>query len=171
MLFSQNDSFLQTKPAHPAGFVIKSHQIHMDYALWLFFFILYSFLGWIGDTLTRSLTAHRYLPGSFFPIPLCPLYGFGALLAIGLSPLITRLPLILEGAAYGVILAALECITGIIILKRFHRRLWLYKPSLLNIAGFTDLAHAMLWGLLALVFLYIGHPWVENMVRQSLVRT
>lgn len=122
-------------------------------------FLIYSFIGWIIDTAKRSIDAKHFKTGSALPVPLCPVYGIGAYIVIiihGFLP--PTMPLVAEGFLYGCILASLELATGLFFLKVFHRRLWIYKGGVGNVAHFTDLFHLLIWGCLGLFLIHILHP-------------
>jgi uncharacterized membrane protein len=119
------------------------------------YFFLYSFIGWIGDTAYRSFSERKYRPGSFFPVPLCPIYGFAALLVIFLHRIFGPVPLIFQAVFFGILLAGFEYASGVVILRLFRRRLWKYTGTLFNLGQFTDLSHAILWGVLSVLVIYM----------------
>lgn len=45
-------------------------------------FFLYSFTGWLCESIYCSLPAGRFINRGFLTGPLCPVYGFGALLIV-----------------------------------------------------------------------------------------
>ena len=51
---------------------------------WFICFVVYSFLGWICETFFCSAAQRRFVNRGFLNGPFCPIYGFGALLVIGL---------------------------------------------------------------------------------------
>ncbi|MEO5927484.1 MAG: putative ABC transporter permease [Patescibacteria group bacterium] len=127
-------------------------------------FLLYSFVGWMIDTSVRSIDAKKFKSGNFLPIPLCPVYGIGALFALSLHHYLAGMPIILEGFLFGLLLASLELITGLFFLKFFHRRLWHYDGGILNIARFTDIFHVLAWGSLSLLVIYVIQPAIERVL-------
>jgi len=137
----------------------------MSAALTIGYFFFYSFVGWLMDTSYRSILARAFAPGSFFPVPMCPIYGFGALLVIFLHRAFPSAPLVLQGLIYGVLLALLEYLTGYFALLFFHRRLWYYAGGWLNLGHFTDLSHAVLWGVGAIVLVSYLQPALESVFR------
>lgn len=129
------------------------------------YFLFYSFIGWIVDTAARSYASGHYEVGNFLPIlPLCPLYGFGALLVLTLAPHLSKLRIIWQWCVYALLLATLEYTTGTLLLFFTHQRSWGYPPTFLSLNGFTDPAHAMLWGSLALILNEVVHPYVKTHV-------
>jgi uncharacterized membrane protein len=124
------------------------------------YFLLFSFIGWVGDTAYRSFEKGTYVRGSFLPIPIMPIYGFGALLILFINTRLHPFPFFVKFFLYGSLLAALELATGFLVKKYFKRRLWKYDGGILNIGGFTNFAHVLLWGALAMILLYF-QPYFE----------
>jgi len=131
------------------------------------YFFLYSFIGWIADTAYRSFCERAYRPGSFFPVPLCPIYGFAALTVIFLHRMFGPVPLIFQAVFFGILLAGFEYASGTMILRIFRRRLWKYTGTFLNLGQFTDLSHAILWGVLSVVVICM-QSFLESLLRLSL---
>lgn len=134
----------------------------MIFVFILFYFFLYSFIGWIIDTGYRSAWARAYTSGSFFPLPLCPIYGFGALLVLSLQQTISFLPILVQWGVYAILLATLEYVTGVVILRVYNKRLWQYPGGLLNVKQFTNLSHAAIWGALAMCTVWM-YPIVQSL--------
>ncbi len=130
-----------------------------------FYFFFFSFMDWIADTIIRSFLAHAYTTGSFFPIPLCPVYGFGALLILFLHRLFASASILTQWTVYGISLGALEFVTGEFISTFFHRDLWSYSSGLIPLGHFTDLVHVMLWGALGLIFVRYIEPYMFARLR------
>ncbi|MFA5936121.1 MAG: putative ABC transporter permease [Patescibacteria group bacterium] len=136
----------------------------MSIFLFVLSFFIYSFIGWILDTSTRSWIKKRYTTGSFFPIPFCPIYGFGALFVILLHNAIDHLPFLVEGFIFGIFLSLFEFISGKLIFIIFKRRLWKYEDTGLSIGHWTDASHAVLWGILSLLLVTWIHPFLTSLV-------
>ncbi len=96
---------------------------------------------------------------AFKPFPVAPIYGFGALIVIGLEPWIGAWPIVLQWIAYGALLALLEGVSGPISTRVFGRVLWKYHASDF-FGGYTDFWHAGMWGLLALILVRFLHPFL-----------
>ena len=54
----------------------------MAYSLYqlLWFFLLYSFLGWCAGVAAAALRKHAFINTGFLNLPLCPIYGAAAVL-------------------------------------------------------------------------------------------
>lgn len=56
----------------------------------LYYFFLYSLLGWIMETTLVSVREHRFVNRGFLNGPLCPIYGVGmCLIIVALTPIKT----------------------------------------------------------------------------------
>ena len=103
------------------------------YFVW---FILFSFLGWVWETIFCSLTKHHFQNRGFLFGPICPIYGASALLFIAVMSVI---PEDLPNWALFLIFAAgsaiVEFVTSWYMEKRFHARWWDYSKVPLNIQG------------------------------------
>lgn len=121
-------------------------------------FLAYSFIGWLLDTAVRSLLAGRFVRGGFSKLPVAPVYGFGALLALAAAPHIRHWPLLLQGLVLALLLGAYEWLSGEATSRLFRRRLWDYPSNALNLRGFTDAVHAAAWGALGLFLIHVLQP-------------
>ena len=61
--------------------------VNLGYELAMLFFI-YSFLGWIAETVVKSLSKKKFVNRGFFTGPFCYIYGFsGVLMSIAFKDL------------------------------------------------------------------------------------
>jgi len=133
----------------------------------IFYFILYSFLGWILDTCYSSLVEGQLEFGGMFksfflPVPLAPIYGFGALTLIGFKKFLES-----RGHASllflsGLILSAVEYFGGLFTVSVLQHRAWDYSQNFTNLGGHIDLWHGFLWMLLGWFFVRYLHPVNKN---------
>ncbi len=128
-------------------------------------FILYSFLGWILDSLVRSIVEGYPVEGSAFGIPLCPIYGFGGLALTLLAPRIKKLHIAWQFVTLAIGLAVFEFGGGAFSEMVFGKRLWDYASMPMNLAGYTDFAHAIGWGVLGLIFIHYIYPFVQSKIK------
>lgn len=144
--------------------------------LYILFFFFYSAAGWLGESIYCSVPARKWINRGFLTGPMCPIYGSGALLfAIclgrfsqlkfyadlgGTKILLTPIFVFFLGALLADIL---EFLTSIIMEKIFHARWWDYSNKKFNIQGRICLTHTIYWGIAAVVFLYLIHPFVSGL--------
>jgi uncharacterized protein len=143
----------------------------------ILYFSAYSFLGWILETLFACASKRRFVNRGFLKGCLCPIYGFGALIAIfsfSVAKMATarEIDYILYGIFLSIILATLfEYVSGVLLVKIFSRRYWDYSNNILNIHGHVCLKYSLLWGILSLFNIKIIYPQIAHTLLYLPVRT
>lgn len=97
------------------------------------------------------------------PLPFAPVYGFGVLFILLVEPVVGTWSILFQWLAYGAILAILEGFSGVFSTKVFGRPLWKYHRSN-SFEGYTDLWHAAVWGLLAVLLTHFLHPFLASLI-------
>jgi uncharacterized membrane protein len=105
----------------------------------------------------------RFVNRGFLYGPLCPIYGVTAVcLIIFLTPLSSNWVYVLIG---GFILASIiEYLTGYIMSSIFHTNWWDYSDEKFNIKGYICLKFSIIWGVIALFFMFIIHPNISKLI-------
>lgn len=120
----------------------------MNLALCLWLFWTYSFLGYLLEKGYAAVTASpRQARKCFFLLPLCPVYGLGALAVLALPPELT------EGfwslALWGALTAtAVEYAVHLLYDRLLWVQFWDYSRVRWNIRGRVCLPFTLAWGLL-----------------------
>lgn len=123
--------------------------------VWLFF--SYSFIGWLAEVCVAVVNRKRFVNRGFVNGPLCPIYGFGAsLFALFLPELTQNLFFLFLG---GVILSTvLEYITGLLMEKIFHKKLWDYSNIRWNLDGYVCVRYSLMWGVFSVLMMLFINP-------------
>lgn len=133
-------------------------------------FTVYSFLGWLCESIYCSFPAKRFVNRGFLTGPACPVYGFGALLVISLlTPLRASLPLLFAAAV--VLTSALEYATAVVLEKMFHAKYWDYADKPLNLRGRVCLENSLLFGGMSVVAVTLIHPALSAALEAALPAT
>ena len=130
----------------------------------ILYFSVYSFEGWILECLFATVLEKRPVNRGFLHGPFCPIYGFGALVAIfsfRMAGMITS-----QKIAYGIIgillsmilATLLEYVSGFLLFRLFGRKYWDYTDSFLNIGGYVCLKYSLLWGGLSFFMANVFQP-------------
>jgi len=131
----------------------------------IWFFIIYSFLGFLLEVAFARVThAAKKDRKCFFLLPLCPVYGAGAL-AILLLPNMVKgnpLSLLVLGAVAS---TAAEFFVGLFYEKVLKVKFWDYSRMPGNLGGKVCLLFTGFWGGLALALVYVLHPPVSMLVQ------
>ena len=142
----------------------------MGYADFFLFFMFYSFLGWVLETIFATVKHKRFINRGFLYGFFCPIYGFGAILVLLSSEWVTRVfEHNLTALGISILLAitlvtVVEYLTGFILEKIFNCKWWDYSDNFANIHGYISFNFSLLWGLLAFLLIQVVHPVVSEVI-------
>lgn len=130
-------------------------------------FMIYSFFGWIYETIFCTVKEGKWENRGFLYGPVCPIYGTGAVLIIAIINLtkntvelnIWQLFII---SVFGS--AILEYVTSWVLEKLFHAVWWDYSSYPLNLQGRISLFTSLGFGFGGLFIVYILKPFTENLM-------
>ena len=130
--------------------------------VWMFF--IYAFLGWCTEVSYAALVTGKFVNRGFLNGPVCPVYGFGAVIVLAaLTPLADNLLLLFLGSM--ALASALEWLTGFALEKLFHQRWWDYSDQPFNLNGYICLRFSVAWGFACLFVVELLHPAVRLFIR------
>lgn len=144
--------------------VIEDPDVKITFKRILAYFIIYSFLGFIIETifgmLTKGVIESRQ---SCLYGPFCCIYGLGAAVMIpGLQKFKKKnWTLFLAGAIEGSIVEYVISWLGEIV---FHIKWWDYSNMPFDINGRICLLFTIFWGILALVLMRLINPYIEKFI-------
>lgn len=144
--------------------VIEDPVVKITFKRILAYFIIYSFLGFIIETifgmLTKGVIESRQ---SCLYGPFCCIYGLGAAVMIpGLQKFKKKnWTLFLAGAIEGSIIEYVISWLGEIV---FHIKWWDYSNMPFDINGRICLLFTIFWGILALVLMRLINPYIEKFI-------
>lgn len=128
--------------------------------IWFWYALIYSFLGFLLEVGYARLTGEAKRDRKCrLLLPVCPVYGLGALGILSLPEEIRRRPLLLFPAAV-LICAGAELGAGYFYEKVFRVSFWDYSHLPLHLGRYVCLRFALYWGALALAVFYLLHPGV-----------
>ncbi len=131
----------------------------------LTYFLIYSFLGWVIESIFRSIIEKKIINTGFLKGPICPIYGIGALImSFVLDGLSNNL--ICLFVASMIILTIWEYIVGVFLEKTFHTKYWDYSDHKINFQGRICLTNSIYWGILGVVFVKYIHPFMQEIIEK-----
>ena len=136
----------------------------------ILYIIIYSFLGWILESILKTIYQKKFVNSGFLNGPICPIYGFGAIIMELCLSFLKDKPLVLFITAF-FLLSLWEYIVGYLIEKIFKTKYWDYSALKFNIQGRVCLKNSIYWGLLGLIFVKWVHPFIESIVRLIPINT
>ena len=123
--------------------------------LWLFF--IYSFGGWVLETISATLKQKKFANRGLVNGPFCVLYGLTAIaMTMGLQEL-RGIWLFIFATVYATVA---EWVSGHLIEKAFKARWWDYSNIKWNLDGYICLPVSLLWGALG----YLAVRWCNGIM-------
>ena len=101
-------------------------------SLLFLYFIIYSFLGWILETVYCSVRERRFVARGFLYGPICPIYGVGVLMMLCWFAPFTGQPLLFYVVAT-VCMSAWEYLVGWLLETTTHIKYWDYSTRKFNL--------------------------------------
>ena len=124
-----------------------------------YFFVLYSFLGWITETTFVSIGRKQFVNMGFLDGPFSPIYGSGAL-AVILFIFPFHHNFFIFFIMSTVIASIIEYITSLFFEKGFNIVWWDYSDKPFNLHGRICLQYSFYWGILSALTLTFVHPHI-----------
>ncbi len=137
----------------------------LDSARLFLLFLIYSCIGYICEVIYCSCLVRRFVDRGFLRGPICPIYGFGALLVLSLlQPWSTTwVPLYIAAV---IITSVLEYVTSWLMEVLFHTKWWDYSHNKFNINGRVCLLNSLLFGVMSLIAVHFVHPVFDRALRK-----
>lgn len=130
---------------------------------YLFYFVVYSFIGWCTEVCFCSVSTGKFVNRGFLNGPVCPIYGFGMVIVIYvLTPVTENVFLLFLGSM--VLASALEFITGWALKKLFHTSWWDYSDKPFNLGGYICLGYSFYWGFGGILMMRVIHPMIADLI-------
>ncbi|MCR5518081.1 MAG: putative ABC transporter permease [Lachnospiraceae bacterium] len=134
---------------------------------YLWFFLIYSFGGWIAEVMFHAVRMGKVINRGFLLGPVCPIYGFGLVFIVKVYGLFEFG--LIGSFAIGIVLATLiELIGGYLLYELFGARWWDYSDKKFQLGGFICLEFSLIWGFAATFIVKLVHPAVVSFVERFL---
>ena len=119
-------------------------------------YLVYSFLGWVGETVVATFRGRRFANRGMAAGPFCFVYGTTAILmAVGFADMHTK-PVVLFVACM-LTATVVEWLTAKLLERLHNRKWWDYSDKKFNLDGYVCLQYSALWGVLGAVAVRWGN--------------
>ena len=129
----------------------------------LTYFILYSFLGWVLESVFKTILQKELVNSGFLNGPFCPIYGVGAIIMFVFLQNFRGNNIILFLIGF-IILSIWEYIVGFLLEKIFKTKYWDYSQYKFNIHGRVCLLNSIFWGILGVLFINYINPFFAQVL-------
>ena len=129
------------------------------------YFVIYSFLGWILETIFALFVLGKFVKRGFLYGPVCPIYGFGAIILIeSLKKIKTNTvgKFFISMIAFTIF----EYVVSVVLESLFGLRWWDYTGEPFNFQGRISLAYSIAWGIIGTIFVEKIHPFVKKQLEK-----
>ena len=127
-------------------------------------FMLYSFIGWVYESIFCSICEKKLVNRGFLNGPYCPIYGAGAILVIAVLGKITN-PVLLFFLSM-LLTGVVEYFTSWVMERIFNARWWDYSDWKFNINGRVCALGLLAFGTMSLLLKFIIHPFVLKLTER-----
>ncbi len=126
----------------------------------IFYFIIYSFLGWCLESVYKSIIFKKVTNSGFLYGPFCPMYGIAAVLMLMLGNISNNIFVIFIISFLW--FSVWEYIVAIVLEKLFKTKYWDYSDLKFNIHGRICLKNSIYWGILGVLLIFVIQPQIEK---------
>lgn len=128
---------------------------------YILYFFIFAFMGWLMETIYAIFTLGYFVKRGFLYGPLCPIYGYGALMLIlflGKSKN-KNLQLFIYAA---IIFSAFEYMVSFGLDALFSMHWWDYTGEFMNLNGRISIFYSFAWGIIAILFINHVYPFFKE---------
>lgn len=133
----------------------------------ILYFFIYSFLGWVMETIYSLMVLGHFTKRGFLFGPICPIYGFGAILMILFISKYKKNSFKLFIAS-AFIFSAFEYVVGFALDAIFTAKWWDYTYDFFNLNGRISILYTIAWGFAGLIFINHLHPFLSQKIEKTI---
>lgn len=132
--------------------------------LYMMVFTVSSCVGWLYETILTSVRRGTFAERGFLQLPLCPIYGFGAIVLLAMFGRMKRAWLIFVVST--VVTTLIELAASYLLEYVFHMQLWTYKHWPLQFQGRISFWSSVLFGTLSVLLIKVITPALKRTMRE-----
>lgn len=133
----------------------------------ILYLYIYSFVGWLLETAYAFCIAGHFVKRGFLFGPVCPIYGFGAIIML-LFISKYKDNSIKNFFASALIFSIFEYLASFAIEATLKIRLWDYTNDFFNLNGRISILYTFFWGIAGIIFINHMHPFVKKRIEKIL---
>lgn len=156
---------METKKSSTEALVLKEDSKSKNklskFYTYLLYFLMFSFLGWLMETAYSFYELGHFTKRGFLYGPLCPIYGWGALILIMFFNKYKGKSIKLFVYA-AIVFSAFEYLVGYGMDALFSAKWWDYTNEFLNLNGRISIFYSFVWGIVALLFINYIYPFFKK---------
>ena len=160
----------QTKNASKEAVIEKTNENKKDISkklprvyTYFLYFIIFAFIGWLLETCYSFYSLGHFTKRGFLFGPLCPIYGFGALILIMFFSTYKKHNLKLFFYA-AIVFSVFEYLVSYGMEALFSLKWWDYTAEFMNLNGRISIFYSFAWGIIAILVINFIYPFFKKKV-------
>ena len=136
----------------------------------ILFLLIYAFLGWILETAYAFYETGTFVKRGFLYGPLCPIYGWGAIILFGFLGKYKNNSLKMFFIS-AIVFSVFEYFVSFGMEALFSAKWWDYSDKVLNLNGRISIFFSFVWGIFEVLFINHIHPFIKKKIDKLLNST
>ena len=147
--------------------VVKENKKLSSFNYMLLLFFIYAFIGWLLETGYAVYNFGHFVKRGFLYGPICPIYGFGAVILISFMRKYkdNSFKLFIYSM---IIFSVFEYVAGFALDALFSAKWWDYTNEFFNLNGRISIFYSFVWGIFAILFVNHIHPFIKKYIDKLL---
>lgn len=131
--------------------------------LYFIYFLIFAIIGWLLETCFSFYSLGHFTKRGFLFGPLCPIYGWGALILIMFFSTYKKhnLKLFIYSA---LIFTVFEYLVSFGMEALFSLKWWDYTGEFMNLNGRVSIFYTFAWGIIAILFINFVYPFFKKKI-------
>lgn len=129
--------------------------------LYFLYFLVFAVIGWLLETAFSFYALGHFTKRGFLFGPLCPIYGWGALILIIFFSTYKKHNIKLFIYAT-IIFSVFEYIVSFGMEAMFSLKWWNYTNEFMNLNGRISIFYSFAWGIIAILFINLIYPFFKK---------
>lgn len=136
----------------------------------ILYFFIFAFIGWLLETFYSLYELGHFTKRGFLLGPICPIYGFGALILILFFSKYknNNLKLFFYSA---IVFSLFEYLVGFGLDALFGLKFWDYTSESFNLNGRISIFFSFAWGIIAIIFINHLYPFIKRKINVLFSKT
>lgn len=139
----------------------KRHKKLSRLQLYFLYFLIFALIGWIMETLYSVYELGHFTKRGFLYGPLCPIYGWGAIILIMFFSQYKNKNLKLFIYA-SIVFSVFEYLVSYAMDALFAAKWWDYTNEFFNLNGRISIFYSVIWGISAILFVNFIYPYFKK---------
>mgnify|MGYP001624528206 CR=1 FL=1 len=129
--------------------------------LYFLYFLVFAVIGWLLETAFSFYALGHFTKRGFLFGPLCPIYGWGALILIIFFSTYKKhnIKLFIYAA---IIFSIFEYVVSFGMEAMFSLKWWNYTNEFMNLNGRVSIFYSFAWGIIAILFINLIYPFFKK---------